>query len=124
MMLHASRWYVRWLVPVAGILTWMGAAHAQAETSLAALLAGNTVPQTLRLRELSSDWRRVTVAGEMMLGMGGMQSLMQGVGSMFGGGAGTDALYTRGHTVKIGDQQFLVAYRLPAQGVDFGSTLR
>src|SRR5437879_10510945 len=77
------------------------------ESSLADMIAGTSIAHTIKLKELTPDWRRVTVAGEMMLGMGGiMQSSMQMLGSMFGGGGGAiDAIYTRGATVKIVDQE-------------------
>lgn len=111
-------------------LLFLGVAAAPARpqsetTSMASLVAGTAVPRTIRLKELTPEWRRLTVTGEAMLGMGGMvQSMLQGVGSMFGGAGGaSDALYTRGATIKMGDQEFLIGYRLPAQGVDFGALM-
>ena len=41
---------------------------------------------------------------------------------MFGAGGG-DALYTRGATLKIGGELFLVGYRLPSQGLDFSALM-
>jgi hypothetical protein len=94
-------------------------------SSLADMIAGTSIPHTIKLKELSPDWQRVTVAGEMMLGMGGMmQSSMQMLGSMFGGGgASNDAIYTRGASIKIADQEYLIGYRLPSQGVDLGAMM-
>lgn len=101
-----------------------GPARAQTETSIADLLAGTAVPHTVKLKDLTPEWRRLTVTGEAMLGMGGMvQSMLQSVGSMFGGGGASDALYTRGAQLKIGDQFYLVGYRLPSQGIDFGKIM-
>src|SRR5688572_22878056 len=80
---------------VAGALAGLGgparaqtAPAAPTETSLGDLLAGTAVPHTVKLKDLTPEWRRMTVTGDAMLGMGGMmQSMMQSLGSMFGGGA-------------------------------------
>src|SRR4051794_19098824 len=85
------------------LMSLIGPALGEArESSLADMIAGTTIPHTIKLKELSPEWQRVTVAGEMMLGMGGvMQSSMQMLGSMFGGGGGSnDAIYTRGASIK------------------------
>jgi hypothetical protein len=118
-----------------GLLIWIGliglAAPAPGQTkTVADLLAGKAVPLTVKLKEITPEWRRVTITGEAMLGMGGMmQSMMQGVGSMFGGGS-NDALYTRGQVISLGLRpeipgfgEYLVGYRLPSQGVDFASLI-
>jgi len=52
-----------------------------------------------------------------------MQSMMQSVGSMFGGGGSSDAFYTRGATIKIMDQTYMIGYRLPSQGLDLGAMM-
>jgi hypothetical protein len=95
------------------------------ESSLADVIAGTSIPHTIKLKELTPDWRRVTVAGEMMLGMGGiMQSSMQMLGSMFGGSGGaSDAIYTRGATIKIAGQEYMIGYRLPSPGIDIGAIM-
>jgi hypothetical protein len=101
-----------------------GPARAQTEASLGDVLAGTAVPHTVKLKDLTPEWRRVSLTGEALLGMGGtLQSMLQSVGSMFGGSGGSDAIYTRGAVLKIGDQQFLVGYRLPSPGMDFGALM-
>jgi hypothetical protein len=90
---------------------------------MADLVAGTAVPHAVKLKELTSEWRRMTVGGEAVLGMGGMMQMMQSVGSMFGGGGASDTFFTRGATITIGDQQFLIGYRLPVQGIDFGALM-
>src|SRR5438045_8441037 len=93
------------LLFIGGVLGLAGPARAQTETSIADLLAGTAVPHTVKLKDLTPEWRRLTVTGEAMLGMGGMmQSMLQSVGSMFGGGGASDALYTRGAQLQIGHQ--------------------
>jgi hypothetical protein len=90
---------------------------------MADLVAGTAVPHAVKLKELTSEWRRMSVGGEAVLGMGGMMQMMQSVGSMFGGGGASDTFFTRGATITIGDQQFLIGYRLPVQGIDFGALM-
>src|SRR5262245_12876898 len=121
---HTWRSSLLGLALLGGVSGLAGPVRAQTETTYADVLAGTSVPRTIKLKDLTPEWRRVSLAGETLLGMGGMaQSAMQGLGSMFGGGGGSDALYTRGAVLKIGDQQFLVGYRLPPQGLDFGALL-
>jgi hypothetical protein len=105
------------------VLSLVPAGHAQSETSVAEVLAGSAAPVSLKLKELTPEWRRISVTGETMLGMGGMfQSMMQTVGSMLGSG-GAEAIYTRGATLRIGGEQFLVGYRLAGAGIDFGALM-
>jgi hypothetical protein len=91
---------------------------------MADLVAGTAVPHTIKLKELTAEWRRMSIGGEAMLGMmRAYTSMMQNVGSMFGGGGASDAIYTRGATIKITDQQYLIGYRLPSQGIDLGAMM-
>src|SRR5690242_8144411 len=100
MLIHVKRAVVVGMAAAACLAA--GPAGAQKEVTLADLLAGSALPHTMKLKELGTDWHRVSIGGEMTLGMGSMfQSMMQAVGSLFGGG-GSDALYTRGATVRIG----------------------
>jgi hypothetical protein len=98
-------------------------AAAQSETSIASVLTGSAAPVSLKLKELTPEWRRINVTGEAMLGMGGIvSSMMQTVGTMLGS-AGSEAIYTRGATLRIGGEQFLVGYRLTGAGIDLGGLM-
>jgi hypothetical protein len=118
---------IGWVLAVGLVVSAMPAGAQQTqqtETSLADLLSGTAVPHAVKLKDLTPEWRRLSLSGDTMLGMGGMmQSMMQGLGAMFGGGAAAEAIYTRGAVLKIGDERFLVGYRLPAQGIDFGALM-
>jgi hypothetical protein len=129
-----GRGRARWIVSLAALGVVAGPAGGQiggapparvVETSIGELLAGGAVPLTMKLKEFSPEWRRVSLTGDTMLGMGGaMQSMMQSVGSMFGGGKLADAIYTRGATLRMGSEWFLIGYRLPAGGgMDFGTLM-
>ena len=89
---------------LAGLLALGGlarAAIAQNEASLPDVFAGSAAPHTIKLKELTPEWRHASISGEMMLGMGGMmQSMMQSIGSMFGGSV-SDAIFTRGATLRL-----------------------
>lgn len=123
-MSHVSRVIAATGLTVAALLSVLVApVRAQSETSVAAVLAGSVAPLSLKLKELTPEWRRVSITGETMLGMGGMvQSMMQTVGSMLGG-TNSEAIYTRGAMVRIRGEQFLVGYRLAAAGIDFGALM-
>ncbi len=133
------------LIVAVAILALGPAARAQ-ETSFSQLLSGKDVPLSLKLKELNSDWKRVStipIGGQQ----GGMSDLMNQLmqagmmsdagkkggggpsdaagamlgmsllGGLFGGGADskTPSQYTKGQTVDLGGEKFLVAYQLKAE---------
>lgn len=75
----------------------------QAETGpLEAALAGKDFPLTLKLKDLDATWRRFST-------------------STFPVGypvANNSVMFTKGQTVKVGDETFLVAYRLLVKTLD------
>jgi len=77
------------------------------------LIGGKTAPLSLKLKDLTGEWRRFTT-GE---NAGGMESLM----AMRAGGAPSTgpAYFTRGLTVTLGTETFLVAYRQESKPFDF-----
>jgi hypothetical protein len=119
----------------AGLLIAIGSAilsqpaGAQTRATVTDLIAGSAVPLTIKLKELSPDWRRLSITGDAVLGMGNMvQSMMQSFGSIFGGGS-SDAVYTRGATLTLAvnesdpGERYLIGYRIPSQGMDFMSAI-
>jgi hypothetical protein len=103
------------------------------------LFAGKEVPHTLKLKELDTDWRRVSI-GIAGASKGGMNDLlgplmqagmmsdgnkgkgkddaaaamlgMSFISSLFGGGDSKEpVVYTKGQTVTVGSETFLVTYR-------------
>jgi hypothetical protein len=93
------------------------------------ILYGNTVPLSLKLKDLNGDWRRVGIAAPG--GSGNiMGSLMKGIfGAMLGGGGGggtetsLTTYYTKGQTVNIGGETFIVAYRAKLKQPDFAALI-
>ncbi|GAB4356192.1 MAG: hypothetical protein Fur0042_25510 [Cyanophyceae cyanobacterium] len=76
------------------------------DISLEQLLQGDPYPTSRPLSSLDDRWRIVTVVGQPETA-----SMMQFTGAMFG--IGPNSFYTRGETVEIAGESFLVAYRQP-----------
>ena len=82
------------------------------------LLSGKTFPLSVKLGELDSQWRRITLqsAGSAngnisvsVSGNGTSGSSQNNIADL----AGNKLYLTKGHTVSVNDQTYLVAYRLP-----------
>ena len=132
-----------------------GAAFAQ-KTDIASVISGKDAPATLKLKDLTGDWRRMKFIGTTMTGSGmeglmglmsnlgplmqagmmsemgkgaaknagggaGMDAMMPAMASMFGGmfGSGDPVYYTKGQTVELGSETFLITYRHKAPKMDF-----
>ena len=93
-----------------------GPALAQRQSDLPDLVSGKIAPLTLKLKELGPDWRRLAITSSLdPVGM------VQQVGAMFGGGG---VHYTKGQTVTLNDETFIVAYRVPPKRVDPAALMR
>ena len=93
-----------------------GAARA---AEFADLISGKVVPLSLTLKELTPEWRRLSLgdAGDGGGGAAGMYAALLG-------GASAQAYYTKGQTVACGDQTFIVAYKVPAAALDFAAIMQ
>lgn len=74
------------------------------------LVAGKVAPFTMKLKELDGSYLRFS---SPYLSGGGWLSTMRS----YGGSEGAPA-YSQGRTVKIGDENFLIAYSVETQGGD------
>lgn len=77
-----------------------------AEPSLANVLSGNTVPTSIKLKELTPEWRVMSTNGQFEIGN------FQAFIGLFGGGSFATNYYTKGQTVSIGSETYIVAYSL------------
>ena len=80
------------------------------------LFAGKQYPLALRLQDLDENWRRITVSsgGDSLNAATLYRAMLTGSGSFSPG-----VYYTKGQTVLIGNETYLVAYRAqPKQVVD------
>jgi len=91
------------------------AAHAEDKTTFKDLLAGKTVPLSLKLKDLTSDWRRFTTGS-------GAEMPANITRVMFGAGSG--GYYSRGETVTAEGETYLIAYRLQTKQLDVTILMR
>jgi hypothetical protein len=77
-----------------------------AEPSLANVLSGNSVPTSMKLKDLTPEWRVMSTNGQFEIGN------FQAFIGLFGGGSFATNYYTKGQTVSIGSETYIVAYSL------------
>lgn len=80
------------------------------------VLAGKIFPLSVKLKDLNAEWRRVKAGG-----MYDMSSLMMMYGLM---GGSTLSHYTKGDTVTIGSEIYLVTYQPPTKDVQVAAMMR
>jgi hypothetical protein len=76
------------------------------EPSLANVLSGNSVPTSIELKKLTPEWRAMSTNGQFEFGN------FQAFINIFGGGSFATNYYTKGQTVSIGSETYIVAYSL------------
>ena len=82
--------------------------QAQQPMTFKQLLSGSAAPLSMKLKDLNGDWRRMSVSGPSEISMGGLMGMLT---SMFSGmGMGGGVYYTRGDTVAIGSETYIIAY--------------
>jgi hypothetical protein len=77
-----------------------------AEPSFAGILNGNSVPTTIKLKDLTPEWRAMSTHGQVEIGN------FQAFVSLFGNGSFASNYYTKGQTVTVGSETYIVAYSL------------
>lgn len=84
------------------------------------LLSGSLAPLTVKLKDLDSSWRQISISGQFEMG-----DLLQTYTSLFGGKGNSGVYYTQGKTVTIGSETYVIAYRFPStgEGVNFRSLI-
>lgn len=103
-------------ISLASVLTaWALAVNSFGDvTSFPELLSGKTVPLTLKMKDLNDEWRRINV-GPVASSAGGVSAIYS---AMLGGAAGGGVYYTKGQTVTIGGEAYLIAYHATAKATD------
>ncbi len=79
-----------------------------AEPSLTSILSGNNIPTSIKLKELTPEWRVMSTNGQLEIGN------LQAFIGLWGGGAFATNYYTKGQTVVVGSETYIVAYSLLA----------
>ena len=77
-----------------------------ADLSFADILRGNSIPTSIKLKDLTPEWRAMSTNGQFEIG--NFQTFI----GLFGGGAFANNYYTKGQTVNIGSETYIVAYSL------------
>jgi hypothetical protein len=77
-----------------------------ADPNFASILSGNSIPTSVKLKDLTPEWRAMSTNGQLEIGN------FQAFVSLFGGGALATNYYTKGQTVSIGSETYIVAYSL------------
>jgi hypothetical protein len=82
------------------------------------LISGEQAPLHRQLKDLDSSWRQVAISGQYEMG-----DLMKSWTGLFGAAGYNNIYYTQGQTVRVNDETYVVAYRLPSSGkpIDFKS---
>ena len=104
------------LLALALLLSLSGAAQAQ-NSALKALLFSPTTTNALTLKDLNGDWRVMNVGGDN--GGAGGANFMTLWMSMLGGAANPSGCYTKGDTVNVGGETFVITYRAAVKPVNF-----
>lgn len=77
-----------------------------AEPGFAGILSGNSVPTTIKLKDLTPEWRAMSTNGQVEIGN------FQAFVSLFGNGSFASNYYTKGQTVTVGSETYIVAYSM------------
>jgi hypothetical protein len=73
------------------------------------LVSGQQIPLTKQVKELDNSWRQVTISGQYEMG-----DFMRNWSGILSGNSYSYIYYTKGETVEIEDETYIVAYRLPS----------
>jgi hypothetical protein len=96
------------LLMAVSLSTYGQKCHAE---DLQNIISGRQIPLTLQLKQLDNSWRQIAISGQYEMG-----DLMKSWSSLFGAAGYNNNYYTQGQTVKINDETYVVAYRLPGSG--------
>jgi hypothetical protein len=77
-----------------------------AEPNFASIFSGNNIPTSIKLKDLTPEWRAMSTNGQVEIG--NFQALV----GLFGGGSFANNYYTKGQTITIGSETYIVAYSL------------
>jgi hypothetical protein len=75
------------------------------------LISGQQAPLTKQLKDLDDSWRQIAISGQYE-----MADLMKSWTNLFAPGMYDNIYYTQGQTVKVNDENYIVAYRLASSG--------
>jgi hypothetical protein len=118
------------LISVLGIGVALPCLGQSQEHALVGLLSGKAYPLTVQLKDLTSDWRKVTVhsaaivSDNVSVNVNGGGNAANSQNNLVGSLSGTRAYLTQGETMSACGRSFLVAYRVPGSTFDLGVLLK
>lgn len=80
--------------------------NAEFGTALRNLVTGTTLPLNLSLKDLNSEWTALKISSAQ-----DSSSYSDMLMSLMGGGGGSDMVYTKGDTLKIGTETYVAVYK-------------
>ena len=93
-------------------------------------LCGKRFPLTVKLKDLTAEWRRVTVhgngsiSGNMSVNVSGNAGSAVSQNNLTGSLGGGQTFVTKGQTASANGKTYLIAYHLPMAGLDLGILLQ
>lgn len=96
---------------------------------LSILLSGKLCPLTVKLKQLNTEWRLVTIhgrasaSGNVALNFSGSSKYSTSQNNLLGASGGTQVYVTKGQTLSANGVTYLVAYHLPRTRLDLSSLL-
>ena len=109
----------RKMLLILALLTIQGAARAQT-SDLKTLLFSPASQNALTLRDLNSEWRVMNASAADNSGGGNFMAAWL---SMMSGAAAPAACYTRGDTVTVGGETFVVVYRAATKPINMAALM-
>jgi hypothetical protein len=104
--------------------------HSSPGADFEALFSGKTHPLSVKLSDLNDDWRRFTLHtagnanGNISVSVNGTTGNSASSQNNVADITGSRTYLTKGQTVSVGDQIYLVAYRLPGSGLDLSGLIQ
>jgi hypothetical protein len=90
------------------ILFTTGTANAN---ELQSIISGQNTPLSIQLQNLDNSWRKISISGRYEMG-----DLIKSWSELFGMNSYDNTYYTQGKTITIGNQTYIIAYRIPSSG--------
>ena len=93
-------------------------------------LSGRTLPLSMPLKEFNADWRRITVqstatpGGNVLVNVSGNPTAATSQNNINGAVTGTRSYLTKGSTLATEGRTYLIAYHLPATGLDLAALVQ
>ncbi|MHB0938116.1 MAG: hypothetical protein ACYC6A_17130 [Armatimonadota bacterium] len=112
LMLLCAALALMWVLPLPS--RGQAAAGENTPVTFVDLIGGKTLPLSLKLKELNGEWRRFTTSGAA----NSMETFFMLAATNGQGLPGPSVFYTKGQTVTLNTETFLIAYQQEAKPFD------